>query len=102
MKYLGKKVVVTGGTHGMGRAVVEKLIDGGAEVLLAGRTTEKAEGLKAHAVAFDAAKFDDMARLRAEVEERLQDVDLLFINVGYATFTPFPEATQQEYDRTST
>ena len=26
VKYLGKKVVVTGGTHGMGRAVVDKLI----------------------------------------------------------------------------
>lgn len=97
---LGKKVVVTGGTHGMGRAVVDKLVDGGAEVLLTGRTTEKAEGVKAHAVAFDAANLDDIARLKTEVAQRLQEIDLLFINVGYATLHEFPEVTPDDYDRT--
>ncbi|MET9228390.1 SDR family oxidoreductase [Lentzea sp. NPDC003310] len=100
MKYLGKKAVVTGGTHGMGRATVDKLIEQGAEVLLTGRTTEKAEGIKAHAVAFDAANLQDVARLGAEVRERLGEIDLLFINVGYSTLTPFPDATEQDYDRT--
>ncbi|MFJ4819624.1 SDR family NAD(P)-dependent oxidoreductase [Streptomyces sp. NPDC088801] len=35
-KYAGKKAVVTGGTHGIGMAVVKKLLEGGAEVLLTG------------------------------------------------------------------
>lgn len=100
MRFLGKKAVVTGGTHGMGRAVVEKLVDGGAEVLLTGRTVEKAEGLKAHAIASDAAKLDDIKKLKTEVAQRLHDIDLLFVNVGYSTLTPFSEATQQDYDRT--
>ncbi|MCR3746484.1 SDR family NAD(P)-dependent oxidoreductase [Lentzea californiensis] len=100
MKYLGKKAVVTGGTHGMGRATVDKLIEGGAEVLLTGRSTEKAEGVKAHAVASDAANLDDIVELGTEVRERLQEIDLLFINVGYSTLTPFPDATERDYDRT--
>lgn len=100
MRFLGKKAVVTGGTHGMGRAVVEKLIDGGAEVLLTGRSVEKAEGLKAHAVASDAARLEDIEQLKTEVAQRLHDVDLLFVNVGYSTLTPFSEATQEDYDRT--
>ncbi|MDX8056057.1 SDR family oxidoreductase [Lentzea sp. BCCO 10_0798] len=100
MKYLGKKAVVTGGTHGMGRATVDKLIEGGAEVLLTGRSTEKAEGIKAHAVASDAANLDDIVKLGTEVRERLQEIDLLFINVGYSTLTPFPDATERDYDRT--
>ncbi|MGW6449483.1 SDR family NAD(P)-dependent oxidoreductase [Lentzea sp. NPDC055074] len=100
MKYLGKKVVVTGGTHGMGRATVDKLIEQGAEVLLTGRTTEKAEGIKAHVVASDASNLEDVARLATEVKERLQEIDLLFVNVGYATLTPFPDATERDYDRT--
>ncbi|GLY52178.1 SDR family oxidoreductase [Lentzea sp. NBRC 102530] len=100
MKYLGKKVVVTGGTHGMGRATVDKLVAGGAEVLLTGRTTEKAEGVKAHAVAFDAASLHDVGKLETEVRERLQSIDLLFVNVGYSTLTPFPDATENDYDRT--
>ncbi|MCX2954902.1 SDR family NAD(P)-dependent oxidoreductase [Lentzea sp. NEAU-D7] len=100
MKYLGKKAVVTGGTHGMGRATVDKLIEGGAEVLLTGRSTEKAEGIKAHAVASDAANLDDIVKLGSEVRERLQEIDLLFINVGYSTLTAFPDATERDYDRT--
>ncbi|MFD9699246.1 SDR family NAD(P)-dependent oxidoreductase [Lentzea sp. NPDC059081] len=100
MKYLGKKAVVTGGTHGMGRAVVDKLVDGGAEVLLTGRTTEKAAGVKAHAIASDAANLDDIVRLETEVRERLGSIDLLFINVGYATLHEFHDVTEDDYVRT--
>ncbi|GHH37504.1 short-chain dehydrogenase [Lentzea cavernae] len=84
----------------MGRATVDKLIEQGAEVLLTGRTTDKAEGIKAHAVASDAANLQDIARLETEVRERLQEIDLLFVNVGHATLTPFADATEPEYDRT--
>ncbi|MDT7787129.1 MAG: hypothetical protein QOF58_5548 [Pseudonocardiales bacterium] len=100
MKYLGRKAVVTGGTHGMGRAVVDKLVDGGAEVLLTGRTIEKAEGIKAHAIASDAADLNDVAKLRTEVAQRLRDIDLLFVNVGFSTLTPFDATTEADYDRT--
>ncbi|WP_330272305.1 SDR family oxidoreductase [Lentzea sp. NBC_00516] len=100
MKYLGKKAVVTGGTHGMGRAVVDKLVDGGAEVLLTGRSTEKAEGIKAHVIASDAANFDDITALERETRERLGGIDLLFVNVGYATLLEIPDVTEDDYDRT--
>lgn len=100
MKYLGKKAVVTGGTHGMGRATVEMLVENGVEVVLTGRTTEKAEGLKAHAIASDAADLGDIARLRTEVAQRFDDIDLLFVNVGFSTLTPFDETTEADYDRT--
>jgi NAD(P)-dependent dehydrogenase (short-subunit alcohol dehydrogenase family) len=100
VKYLGKKAVVTGGTHGMGRATVEMLIENGVEVVLTGRTTDKAADLKAHAIASDAADLDDIAGLKNEVAQRLQDIDLLFVNVGFSTLTPFAEATEADYDRT--
>ena len=100
MKYLGRKAVVTGGTHGMGRAVVDKLVEGGAEVVLTGRTIEKAEGVKAHAIASDAANLGDVTALKTEVAQRLQDIDLLFVNVGFSTLTPFDATTESDYDRT--
>ncbi|HEX7304173.1 SDR family NAD(P)-dependent oxidoreductase [Lentzea sp.] len=100
MKYAGKKAVVTGGTHGMGRATVEALVANGVEVLLTGRTTEKAEGLEAHAVASDAADLGDIAGLETEVRQRLGEIDLLFVNVGFSTLTPFAQATEADYDRT--
>jgi NAD(P)-dependent dehydrogenase (short-subunit alcohol dehydrogenase family) len=100
VKHLGKKAVVIGGTHGMGRATVEMLIENGVEVVLTGRTTEKAEGIKAHAIASNAADLNDIVKLKAEVAQRLQDIDLLFINVGFSTLTPFDEASEADYDRT--
>ncbi len=100
MKYLGRKAVVIGGTHGMGRAVVDKLVDGGAEVVLTGRTIEKAAGVKAHAIASDAANLGAVAALKTEVAQRLQDIDLLFVNVGFSTLTPFDTTTEADYDRT--
>lgn len=36
-RFAGKKAVVTGGTHGMGLAIVRALLSEGAEVLLTGR-----------------------------------------------------------------
>lgn len=100
MKHLGKKAVVIGGTHGMGRATVEKLVANGAEVVLTGRTARQIDGLKAHAIASDAANLGDIARLKAEVAQRFHEIDLLFVNVGFSTLTPFDSTTEADYDRT--
>jgi NAD(P)-dependent dehydrogenase (short-subunit alcohol dehydrogenase family) len=45
-KYDGKKAVVTGGTHGMGLATVQALIEGGAEVLLTGRNEQNLDAAR--------------------------------------------------------
>lgn len=56
--YAGKKAVVVGGTHGMGRAMVDMLLDGGADVVLTGRNTQNLDaarrelGARAHVVPF--------------------------------------------------
>ncbi|MGW4206975.1 SDR family NAD(P)-dependent oxidoreductase [Lentzea sp. NPDC004789] len=100
MKHLGKKAVVIGGTHGMGRATVEKLVANGVEVVLTGRTARRADGLKAHAIASDAANLEDIVRLKADVAQRFHDIDLLFVNVGFSTLTPFDSTTEADYDRT--
>ncbi|SFW43585.1 SDR family NAD(P)-dependent oxidoreductase [Amycolatopsis australiensis] len=101
MKYAGKKAVVTGGTHGMGLAVVRALLDGGAEVLLTGRDVA---GLslpgKAHALSSDASRLSDIDELAAVAADRLGELDLVFINVGFATLTPYQETTPEIYDRT--
>lgn len=45
-KYNGKKAVVTGGTHGMGLAIVKALLEGGAEVLLTSRNEQNLEAAR--------------------------------------------------------
>ena len=103
MKYLGKKAVVTGGTHGMGLAVVQALLDGGAEVLLTGRDVSPLRGKlpgKAHLLSSNAASLTDINELGVTAADTLGELDLVFVNVGFATLTPYEAATPEVYDRT--
>nr|WP_040709106.1 SDR family oxidoreductase [Nocardiopsis potens] len=104
--FTGKKAVVTGGTHGMGLAIVEALLDRGAEVLLTGRNEKNLEaaatalkGRAAHVVRSDAASMADIAALAERAREVLGGVDHLFVNHGIAEFAPLEEVTEEAWDR---
>ncbi|MFC9893239.1 SDR family oxidoreductase [Nocardia sp. NPDC127579] len=104
--YAGKKAVVTGGTHGMGLAIAQALLDGGAEVVLTGRnerTLEQARaelaGRPAHVLRSDAASLTEIEALGAEVQRRLGAVDALFVNHGTAEFQTLAELTEESFDR---
>lgn len=101
-----KKAVVTGGTHGMGLAIVRELLARGAEVVLTGRNERNIEevrtalkGEAAHVVRSDAASMADIAALGDVVAERLGSVDYLFVNHGIAQFAELAEVTEQAWDR---
>lgn len=106
-RYAGKKAVVTGGTHGMGFAIVESLLDGGAEVVLTGRnekTLEEARialaGRSAHVVRADAANAADVDALGELAADRLGEIDAVFVNHGIAEVDqPLEEVTRESYDR---
>jgi NAD(P)-dependent dehydrogenase (short-subunit alcohol dehydrogenase family) len=106
MRFLGKKAVVTGGTHGMGLAVVRALLDGGAEVLLTGRDEKNLAGARAelsgkvHVVGSDAADISEVAKLGETVRQTLGEVDLVFVNVGFSSLLPLPDVTAEGYDHT--
>lgn len=104
-KYVGKKAVVTGGTHGMGLATVKALLAGGAEVLLTGRNEQNLEaarrelGPQVHVVRSDTASIADIDALGALVEEKLGQIDFVFINAGVSELAPFAQVTEASYDR---
>ncbi|GLI00273.1 SDR family NAD(P)-dependent oxidoreductase [Phytohabitans aurantiacus] len=101
-----KKAVVTGGTHGMGLAIVRELLARGAEVVLTGRNERNIEeartalkGEAAHVVRSDAASMADIAALGDLAQERLGSVDYLFVNHGIAQFAELAEVTEEAWDR---
>lgn len=102
----GRKAVVVGGTHGMGRAIVEALLDGGAEVLLTGRDEGRLAAARAepsgrvHAVRSDVTDLADVDALAAAVGERLGRVDFLFVNAGFSRLEPYDRVTEESYDLT--
>jgi 3-oxoacyl-[acyl-carrier protein] reductase len=84
----GKVAVVTGGSRGIGRAIVESLHAAGAGVAVLGRDAARAEevaralGARALAVAADVADPDAPARAVEAVEQGLGPVDILVNNAG--------------------
>jgi NAD(P)-dependent dehydrogenase (short-subunit alcohol dehydrogenase family) len=104
-KYTGKKAVVIGGTHGVGLATVKALLDGGAEVLLTGRNEQNLDaarresGPRAHVVRSDIASMAEIEALGALVEEKLGQIDFVFINAGISELAPFDKVTEASYDK---
>ncbi|MET9558520.1 SDR family oxidoreductase [Streptomyces sp. NPDC006645] len=102
----GRKAVITGGTIGMGRAIVQALTDRGAEVIYTGRSdrrlAEAQEALGtplAHPVRSDATDARAIAALGDHVAERFGTVDYVFINQGIAEFQTLEEVTEESWDR---
>ncbi|MFD1146215.1 SDR family oxidoreductase [Saccharothrix hoggarensis] len=104
--FSGKRAVITGGTHGMGLAIVKALLAGGADVLTTGyneRNVEAAQrelGPKAHVVRSDTTDLADIDVLGKLVEEKLGSVDYVHINAGFAELEPFDAVTEATFDKT--
>jgi 3-oxoacyl-[acyl-carrier protein] reductase len=106
----GKSAIVTGGSRGIGRAVVQRLAADGAHVVFgyrrngeAARRVEQAvaaDGGTAHAVRADLGTAGGVAELLTQAEEHLDGLDIL-VNNAAAAFTPTPlaEVTDDDYDR---
>src|SRR5512145_2352112 len=77
----GKRILVTGGTKGIGEAIVERLIRGGGKVIATARTSP-AGAAGGRLVQADVSARAGIARVVAPVMDRLGDVDILIHNVG--------------------
>src|SRR4051794_7299158 len=76
----GKTAVVTGGTRGIGLAIVERMVKSGARVAVWDRertTGGKGEAAGATLIAADVRDADAVARALAETEQCVGPVDIL-------------------------
>ncbi|GGB21888.1 clavaldehyde dehydrogenase [Sphingomonas metalli] len=87
----GKRIVVTGGTTGIGRAMVRLFAEQGARIVTLGRDPEALdEALKAceslpgevHGIAADIATPEGVERLFAEADAKLGGLDALISNAA--------------------
>ncbi|MFF2189375.1 SDR family oxidoreductase [Streptomyces sp. NPDC058155] len=103
-KYSDKNAVITGGASGMGFVMAKLLVEGGARVVITGRsqaTLDSARerlGDSAVAVRGDVASLSDLDVLADRVKSELGTIDALFVNAGIATLTPFESVTEEVYD----
>lgn len=103
----GKAALVTGGTRGIGRAIVSRLLEEGARVALCGTkqetvdraVTELSPEGEVWGMVADVSKIGDVRRLVAGANERFGGLDILINNAGAGTFRPVAELEPEEFDR---
>lgn len=101
----GKKVVITGGTSGIGLATARLALDEGADVLVTGSSeesvaaAEKELAPRGHAIRSDSGSLASVTALAEEIRQRFGRVDVLFLNAGIAPFAPSDVATEEHFDR---
>ncbi|ONI77893.1 short-chain dehydrogenase [Actinosynnema sp. ALI-1.44] len=105
----GKRVLVTGGTKGIGRATVLAFARAGAKVVTCGRADSEAaaslsRGLKElgqvhKVVAADVTRPEDVAALVEETRTALGGLDVLVNNVGVDGMVPFERLAVAEWQR---
>ena len=81
-EFAGKRALVTGGTKGMGQAIVDRLCRAGATVITTARSVpgELVDGV--HFVPADLGTAEGTTKVTNEVLERFGGVDILVNNVG--------------------
>lgn len=108
-RFNGKRVLVTGGASGIGRATAERLGAEGAQLVLADYDTEGAHkvaaaiaaqrGVIATAVQFDAAKADSCKAMVDAAVEKLGGLDVLCNIAGIMDWGGFCEFSEASWER---
>lgn len=90
MNIEGAKVLITGGSSGLGKAMARVLKDAGANVAITGRDKNKlqrvANELGVMGLAADAGNEADVVKTFAFVKEQLGGLDVLINNAGWGKF----------------
>jgi NAD(P)-dependent dehydrogenase (short-subunit alcohol dehydrogenase family) len=103
-RYDDKRVVIAGGSSGIGLETAKLLTEEGARVLITGRTQETLDsgreqlGDKALAVRSDVSSLPEIDALVERVGAEFGTLDALFVNAGVNGFAPFEETTEEMYD----
>ena len=101
--------VVTGGTEGIGRAIVEALLARGAKVALCARTAKHVtstinelsrRGTTLVGTAADVSSETDVRRFRDFVQSELGGADVLVNNAGLGHFAPVEKLSIGQFDET--
>ncbi|MBT5738914.1 MAG: 3-oxoacyl-[acyl-carrier-protein] reductase [Planctomycetes bacterium] len=88
MKFTGRKVIVTGGTRGIGKAIASGFAAAGAQVILTGRDATNAQSIAAEldgdvqGLELDVASGESVQKFFTEALDRLGGLDILVANAG--------------------
>jgi 3-oxoacyl-[acyl-carrier protein] reductase len=97
MNLTGKKILITGGSSGIGKATAKLLAEAGAKVMITGRNADKlaqiAEETNAIPLHANVANAADTEKTYQAVREQLGGLDALINNAGIGEFAPLGQLT---------
>lgn len=97
------KVLVTGGSAGIGYETAKLLLSKGAKVAICGRNKDilerAANELGATAIIADVSKEDDVVRMIGEAKNALGGLNVLVNNAGFGTFSPLVDIKVADFER---
>ncbi len=106
LNFEGKIAMVTGASSGLGARFAKVLAQGGAQVVLASRRTERlkelraeieAEGGAAHVVSLDVTDYASIKAAIAHAETEAGPIDILVNNSGVSTTQRLIDVTPDDY-----
>lgn len=102
MELKNAKVLITGGSMGIGYAAAKSLIDAGAKVVICGRDAKKletaAKELNAVPITADVSKESDVISLIAKTIETLDGYNVLINNAAYGYFSQLTEINTAKFN----
>jgi gluconate 5-dehydrogenase len=102
----GKRVLITGGTHGLGMAMAKGLGHAGATIIINGHTQEKMdsalasykkEGIRAHGYLFDVTNEAIVEENIHKIEQEVGPIDVLINNAGIIMRVPILEMNAEDF-----
>ncbi|MGH1339532.1 MAG: SDR family oxidoreductase [Aureispira sp.] len=97
------KILITGGSSGLGKSMAEVLTEAGAQVLITGRNADKvaqvAQDIGCQGLPFDVAQYDSIPANAAKAIELLGGIDVLINNAGIGEFAPLGAITLEQFER---
>jgi NAD(P)-dependent dehydrogenase (short-subunit alcohol dehydrogenase family) len=105
-RFLGKDVLVTGGSTGIGLATAKRFAQEGARVFLTGRRQAELDaavkeiGAKAVAIQADSSKLADLDLVFQSIKQTAGKLDVVFANAGGGSVLPLADITEEMFDDT--
>ena len=101
----GKKVLITGGTSGIGLAAARLFRDEGAQLAVTGRNPERLAAAQAElgndtlVVHSEASSLPEIETLMRQVKNRFGQLDVLFLNAALSSPAPIEQVTEAQFDK---